>query len=129
MAVAAASPPAASALSAGASFGIPDSTGSIGIGIPISPVEQTSTSRGAQPSDLGRELGHAERVAAARLAGGGVGVAGVEDDRRRPAVVEVDAADLHRRRRDQVGREHPGGGDRRVVGGGHDAPDRERPTA
>ena len=51
MAVAAASPPAASALSAVASFGIPDSTGSIGIGIPISPVEQTSTSRGAQPSD------------------------------------------------------------------------------
>ena len=51
IASAAALPPATSALSDAASFGMPASTGAIGIGIPIRPVWHTSTSVGAHPSD------------------------------------------------------------------------------
>ena len=97
---------------------MPDSTGSIGIGIPISPVEQTSTSRGAQPSDLGGELGHAQRVARPASPVAALALPELSTTAAARPSCEVDAADLHRRRRDQVGREHTGGGDRRVVGGG-----------
>ena len=106
-------PPSALELRARAS-GCPPRPASIGIGMPMRPVEQTSTSAGAQPSAVGGELAHAQRVGAARLPGRGVGVAGVEDDRGGAAVGEVAAADLHRRGLREVRREHAGRGDRRV---------------
>ena len=49
------------------------------------PVEHTSTSSASQPELGGHERAHALGVVAARVAGGGVGVAAVEDDRRGPA--------------------------------------------
>ncbi len=50
IASAAASPPAASALSCAPSFGTPDSIGSMGIGMPMRPVWPTRTSPVSQPT-------------------------------------------------------------------------------
>ena len=110
MASAAATPPAASALSCAPSFGHArldrrhrhrdaDETG----------LAHEHVGGGAADGLRG-ELAHAQRVGPALVAGGGVGVAGVEHDRGGAAVGEVAAADLHRRRGDQVGGEHTGRG-------------------
>ena len=101
---AASAPPSASMMPQ--SLGMPASSAAIGIGMPMSPVEQTSTSEVAAPMPDGGELAHARRVAPARLAGGGVGVARAEHDRGRAAVGEVRARDLHRRGLREVRREH-----------------------
>ena len=92
---------------------MPASTGSIGIGMPMRPVEHTSTSLRHAAERLGGELAHPPRVAPAGLARRGVGVAGVEHDRGGAPVAQVRAAHLHRGGGDEVGREHPGRGDRR----------------
>ena len=92
------------------SFGMPVSSGAIGIGMPMRPVEHTSTSVGVDTRGPSRgQLAHAPRVGAARLAGRGVGVAGAEHDRGGAAVGEVRAADLHRRRLREIRGEHARG--------------------
>ena len=58
------------------------------------PVEHTSTSAGATPRPARGQLAHARRVAPARFAGRGVGVAGVEHDRGRAAVGEMRACEI-----------------------------------
>ena len=57
---------------------------SIGSGMPMRPVEHTSTSSAAQPSSSATRRAHLLGVGRPAVAGGGVGVAAVEDDRARP---------------------------------------------
>ena len=112
-------PPADSFL---ASLGVAARMTSIGSGVPMIPVEQTSTSSGRdvqRPSRLGR---HRLGVGEAGGAGAGIGVAAVDDDRRRPAAIvgEPPAREHDRRRDELVLGEHRRGRDRlAVLGGDH----------
>ena len=130
IASAAAAPPAASARSCPASLGIPASIGAIGNGIPMSPVEQTSTSVGATPSPVAVELAHAAGVVAAPLPRRRVGVAGVEHDGGgEPVGADGRARTWTGRRRRQVRREHAGRAARHGGPRSRPSPGRDRPTA
>ena len=108
MASAAATPPAASAVSCAPSSGTPDSIG-VHRHRDADEAGLAHEHVGGRAADgLRGELAHAQRVGPALVAGGGVGVAGVEHDRGGAAVGQVAAADLHRRRGHEVGGEHAG---------------------
>ena len=82
---------------------------------PISPVEATATSIGAEP-ELGRGvLGGGVGVLEALGPGAGVGAAGVEDDGPRPLAGQHLPAPEHRRGREAVGGEDGRGGVVRTV--------------
>ena len=89
-------PPARSREPAAASP-IPASTSSIGSGTPITPVSATATERGSTPQRGGGRVAHRQRVAVALLAGGGVGVARVDDHGADPPARALVAADPDRR--------------------------------
>ena len=72
---------------AATSRGMPDSIGSIGSGMPMSPVEQTRTCSAATPRPGGRQRAHPLGVGPAPVPGGGVGVPAGHHHGRRPAAV------------------------------------------
>ena len=115
IAVEAASAEGASSPSAAAAASTPASTASRGSCLPISPVEQTATSRGAQPECLGRLLGGGVGGLEALGTRAGVRPAGVEDDGAQPPGGQHLLRPQHRRGLDLVAGEHAGGRVRRAV--------------
>ena len=80
----------------------------IGIGRPITPVEQTPTSRALEAERLGDGVAHRVGVADALHAGAGVGIAGVGDDGAEVALAQVGLGDADRGGLHAVGGEGAG---------------------
>ena len=87
MARAASAPP--SRETRGAASAIPARSFAIGRRTPMTPVEATTTSSARQPTARATSSARLARVGEPRLAGAGVGAAGVDDDRARAAGGEV----------------------------------------
>ena len=77
-------------------------------GSPITPVDARKISEGLQPAVLAAICGGELGRGAAVLAGEGVGVAGIDDQRARLAGLHIGAAPFDRRRRAFRAREHAG---------------------
>ena len=93
---------------------MPARTLSIGIVTPIRPVEPTRTEPCGKASACSAKRAISQRVLQSLLAGAGIGVAGVGDDRLGAALLHALDADLHGRGAGLVGGEHAGHGGRRL---------------
>ena len=82
-------------------------------GSPITPVEARKTSDGLQPTASAASLAVSAVASRPDLAGEGIGIAGIDDQRARGAALELRAAPVDRRGRAFRAREHAG--DRRAL--------------